>query len=152
MKQYNIHFEFVSTYIIGSGGDRTVGAPYCRGDPNVTYHYLSENLSENNPKKLASLNREELKLYNNFDNQIKTYSQFLQIEKMLKNVIEAQMFGKEKDKNLIDRLNKLKLNITNNIKISGQKIEFEKKFGILFYMANGGLRSGKLDFGAKKIK
>jgi oligoribonuclease NrnB/cAMP/cGMP phosphodiesterase (DHH superfamily) len=28
MKKNNINFKFVSTYIIGSGGDRTVGAPY----------------------------------------------------------------------------------------------------------------------------
>lgn len=37
MKNNKIHFEFVSTYIIGSGGDRSVGAQYCRGDPSVTY-------------------------------------------------------------------------------------------------------------------
>jgi len=44
--------KFVSTYIIvSSNWDRSVGAPYCRGDPSVTYVYRSET----NVEKLASL-------------------------------------------------------------------------------------------------
>ena len=36
MKEYHIHFKYVSNYIIGSDGNRIVGAPYCKVDPNVT--------------------------------------------------------------------------------------------------------------------
>ena len=73
MKKYNIHFKYVSTYIIESGGNRTVGAPYCTGDPNVTYHYEIENPQ---PKKLASLSQEELNLLYNL-HLIKTYDEFI---------------------------------------------------------------------------
>ena len=60
MKNNNIHFKFVSSYIIktGSTPDRSVGAPYCRGDPNVTYLYNSEF----NFEKLASLSQADLRL------------------------------------------------------------------------------------------
>ena len=147
MKSNNIHFKYVSTYIIGSGGNRTVGAPYCRGDPNVTYHYKSEN----NFEKLASLNQAELSLYENFTSQITTYSQFNSKADMLKNVIEAQMYGKEKNDSLISKLNILKSNITKNSLSPSDANDFNDKFSILYQMANGGLRGGgKLDFGAKK--
>ena len=72
MKQNNIHFKYVSTYIIGSGGDRSVGAPYCRGDPNVTYKYNTETDFE----KLASLNKEQINLLDSFD-KINSYSEFI---------------------------------------------------------------------------
>ena len=113
MQNNGIHFKFVSTYIIGSGGDRSVGAPYCRGDPNETYVYRSES----NPEKLASLaslGHKELSLFNNFDSQITTYSQFIQNAEILKNVFEAYMYGKQTDTNLINRLNTLMRKITNN--------------------------------------
>ena len=148
MKKYKIHFKYVSTYIIGSGGNRTVGAPYCRGDPNVTYHYLKET----DPEKLASLNQEELNLYENFNNQITTYSQFKSKADMLKNVIEAQMYGKEKDQNLINKLNQLKSKVTSHSLSSSENTDFNDKFNILYQIANGALREGgSLNFGAKKI-
>ena len=61
MQSNGKHFKFFSIYIIGSGGDRSVGAPYCRGDQNVAYVYRSEY----NPEKLASLGHKELSLFNN---------------------------------------------------------------------------------------
>ena len=83
MKNNNIYFKFVSTYIIGTNGDRSVGAPFCRGIPSTTYIYTSEN----NPKKLASLNKEEIKLFKDFENQIINYAQFEQKAIMLKRSI-----------------------------------------------------------------
>ena len=110
MKEYNIHFTYVSTYIIGSGGNRTVGAPYCRGNPNVTYYYKNEA----NPEKLASLNQEELDLYENMTQQINNYKDLKEKYNMLNNVIEAQMYGKEKDDLLIKNLNAIKSKIEVN--------------------------------------
>ena len=147
MKKYNIHFKYVSTYIIGSGGNRTVGAPYCRGDPNVTYLYENE---ETEPKKLASLSQEEINLLDKFHN-ITNYFEFNTKYVNLKNVIEAQMFGREADNSIINRLKQLKKNIINNNLTSTQLKDFNDKFGELYMMANGGLRNvGGLDFGAKK--
>lgn len=145
MRQYQIHFKFVSTYIIGSGGNRSVGAPYCRGDPNVTYHYHSET----NFEKLASLTNAELDLYNNFENSIKTYDQFISKYDMLKNAIEAQMYGKNQNNELINKLNILNSNITRNSLSTAQLTDFKNKFNELMENAKGGLRNG-LNFGAKK--
>jgi len=147
MQSNGIHFKFVSTYIIGSGGDRSVGAPYCRGDPNVTYVYRSET----NPEKLASLGHKELSLFNNFDSQITTYSQFIQNADMLKNVFEAYMYGKNADSNLMNRLNTLKRKITSNSLSTYELDNFNNIFNAFYHCANGGLRDGgNLEFGAKK--
>ena len=148
MKEYNIHFTYVSTYIIGSGGNRTVGAPYCRGNPNVTYYYKNEA----NPEKLASLNQEELDLYENMTQQINNYKDLKEKYNMLNNVIEAQMYGKEKDDLLIKNLNAIKSKIEVNA-LSEDEKDFNEKFDILYKMANGGLRNeSNMGFAAKKIK
>ncbi len=89
-----IHFKFVSTYVFDSGGDRSVGVPDCRDDPNVTYVYKSEF----NPEKLASLGHKELSLFNNFVSQITT-SQFIQNAVMFKYVFEVHKYEKEADIN-----------------------------------------------------
>ena len=147
MKNCEINFKYVSTYIIGSGGDRSVGAPYCRGEPNVTYLYKSEN----SPEKLASLSHAELSLFNNFTSQIMTYNQFISKADMLKNVIEAVMYGKEKDNDLINKLNILKSNILSHSLTSAESTDFDNKFNVLYQIANGALgNSRRLNFAAKK--
>ena len=47
----NIKFKYVTTFIIGDGSNLSVGAPYCRDCPNVTYSIKSEN----ERKKITSL-------------------------------------------------------------------------------------------------
>ena len=143
IKQYNIHFKFVSTYIIGSGGDRSVGAPYCRGDPSVTYLYKSEN----NPEKLASLSHAQIKLFQDFEN-ISSYNEFISKYDNLREVLEAQMYGKNADSNLVSKINKVKNNVLRGSLNSQQKTNFDEKFKILYSICNGGLRSGKLNFSA----
>lgn len=51
MNQYNIQFKFVfiSVYVIGSDGNLSVGAPFCRGCPNRTIHVLSAHKRINGP-------------------------------------------------------------------------------------------------------
>ena len=145
MKSNNIHFKFVSTYIIGSGGDRSVGAPYCRGDPSVTYIYRSETDYE----KLASLSHRQIDLYQNF-HKISSYSEFISKYDDLKLVIEAQMYGRNRDSDLINRLESMKKVILSKPINTQQNKDFLEKYEILYRMADGGLRSGALDFGAKK--
>ena len=45
MNDNNIKFKFVSVYVIGTGGNLSVGAPFCRGCPNRTIHVINENKS-----------------------------------------------------------------------------------------------------------
>ena len=137
MKSYKIHLKFVSTYIIAeSGGDRSVGAPYCRGDPSVTYIYRSENKFE----KLASLSHELIELLQNFHN-IKTYREFTSKYDNLYLVLEAQMYGRNSDPDLLNKLNIIKNNILTNPITPQQKEDFLKKFAILSNICNGGLRN-----------
>ena len=136
MKNYNIHMKFVSTYIIvSSNWDRSVGAPYCRGDPSVTYVYRSET----NVEKLASLSHAQVDLSQNFQ-KISSYSEFISKYEDLKIVIEALMYGREKDQDIINRLEIMKKNILSKPLTQQQKDDFIAKYNVLFNMANGGLR------------
>ena len=148
MKANNIHLKFVSTYIISSGSyDRSVGAPYCRGDPNITYLYKTEN----NFEKLASLSHADLQLLENFTN-ISSYNEFNSKAEDLRRVLEAQMYGRNSDNNLLNRINNLKTKILSKTLNQQQKDDFMQKYNILYEICNGALRSGgSLDFGAKKI-
>lgn len=152
MRTNNIHLKFVSTYIISSGKkkknyDRSVGAPYCRGDPNITYLYKSES----NYEKLASLDHSDLQLLENFT-KINSYNEFNSKAEALRRVLEAQMYGRNSDKLLLEKIEKLKSNLENKL-VGQQKSDFMEKYNVLLKICNGGLRKGGcLDFGAKKIK
>ena len=142
------HYQYytaTSRAAIGSGGDRSVGAPYCRGDPSVTYIYRSETDYE----KLASLSHRQIDLYQNF-HKISSYSEFISKYDDLKLVIEAQMYGRNRDSDLINRLESMKKVILSKPINTQQNKDFLEKYEILYRMADGGLRSGALDFGAKK--
>ena len=109
--------------------------------------YRSEN---NKPEKLASLSKEEINLFKDFEKQIINYTQFKQKAIMFKNIIEAEMHGKEKNTNLIEKLDILKKNIDRNQLNSTDLKDFNEKFNVLYQAANGSLRSGgSLNFGAK---
>ena len=43
LKKENIKFQYVSVYIIGKEGDRSVGAPFCRNCPNRNILVLDQN-------------------------------------------------------------------------------------------------------------
>ena len=135
--QYNFSFKFVSTYIIASsGGDRSVGAPYCRGVPSVTY--MCRNTMESNFQKLASLNGYQIKLLEDFlNNNIRTYQQFISKYKDLEVVLESEMYGKEANSKF---LNALKIMYTN---IPKDKLteDFNKKYDKLYKICNGALRN-----------
>ena len=94
MEKISIQYKFVSIYIIGSSGDRTVGAPYCRGTPSITYKYNPKYNSKDHLEKLASLNKAQLDLYESFD-KISSFSEFISKYNDLQQVLEAQMYGRE---------------------------------------------------------
>lgn len=57
---------------------------------------------------MPSLNKEEINLFKDFEKQIINYTQFKQKAIMFKNIIEAEMYGKEKNTKLMERLDILK--------------------------------------------
>ena len=130
VKDYDLHYSFVSTYIIGSGGNESVGCPFSRDCPGITYK-IDDN---GNETEQASLSKEELETFNNIDN-IDSLYEFNNKYKLLYNAFRAKCLGKDKNEDLKDKLNNLKR------RINGQGNDFDQKFKELFNMADGSLRN-----------
>ncbi len=59
---------------IGTGGNLSVGAPFCRGCPNRNIHIINENERVNGP----SLSLNEIASYNKLPN-ISSFSEFISL-------------------------------------------------------------------------
>jgi len=147
MQKYNIQFKFVSVYIVGRGGNLSVGAPYCRGCPNRSIHVLDAK----NRIKGPSLSLDEIKAFDQLPS-INSINQFNNLYDKLYSAIKAKQLGKNGDNNLMSKLNALKSRIINTI--SGQqKTDFEKKWNELYEMASKGVHDFKIGTaGIKKTK
>lgn len=98
VKQYELQYSFVSTYIIGRGGEESLGCPYSRGYPGVIYHIDMKG----NERHQASLSREEqqaLKDINSIDKWRIFKTKYLN----LFNAIRARCLRKESDSDLINQ-------------------------------------------------
>ena len=138
MNQFNIQFQFVSVYVIGTGGNLSVGAPFCRGCPNRTIHVINANQRINGP----SLSLDEISAFNSIIN-INSIPEFDSKFDKLFSVIKAKQLGKNRDDDLKNKLSALKTRLINNI--SGQqKLNFEEKWNKLFEMANNGVHDFKI--------
>jgi hypothetical protein len=135
VKKYDLHFSYVSSYIIGSGGDETVGCPFCRDCPGITY--LIDN--KGNEKIQASLTREDKNSLDNIDS-INKWVDFKAKYINLFNAIRAKCLGRNADLKLKKKLINLKARI---IDAGNEKNKFEQKFNKLFDMANGKIRDVK---------
>ena len=129
---YGLQYSFVSTYIIGSGGDESVGCPFCRGCPGVTY--LVD--SYGNETQKASLSKEDLDVLNKM-NSINNWNDFKSKYLNLFNAIRAQMLGKNADSDLKNKLNNLRSRITD---AGSEQNDFVSKFNKLYNMADGKIR------------
>ena len=129
MQQNNIKFKFVSVYIIGKNGNRSVGAPFCRECP----HRFIQVLDANNRIKGPLLSLDDIKAFNQISN-IKSIEKFNNLYDNLYRAIKKKQLGKKSDNVLANKLNELYSRIINTI--SGQqKIDFEKKWKDLYKMA-----------------
>ena len=135
VKQYGLQYSFVSTYIIGRGGEESVGCPYSRGCPGVTY--LID--MKGNERQQASLSREDQQALKDI-NSINNWSIFKTKYLNLFNAIRARCLGKEADSDLMDKLNNLKSRIKD---IGSEQSDFDNKFNELYRMANGKIRDVK---------
>jgi hypothetical protein len=132
VEKYGLQYSFVSTYIIGSGGDESVGCPFSRGCPGVTY--IIDQYG--NERQKASLSQEDLKVLNNI-NSINHWIDFKSKYNNLFNAIRAKCLGRNADSDLKNKLNNLKSRITD---AGSEQNDFTNKFNKLFDMANGKLR------------
>ena len=138
MQQYNITFQFVSVYVVGNGGNLSVGAPFCRGCPNRTIHVLDAKNRINGP----SLSLDEISAFNNITN-INSISEFNSKFKLLHSAIKAKQLGKSGDSDMKNKLSSLKNKIINNL--SGTvRNEFESNWNELYEMASNGVHDFKI--------
>ena len=130
VKQYKLKFSYVSSYLINLHNDanESVGCPYSRECPGITYIIYNNGTQ----KTLATLTKEDRNNFNNMNN-INNLNDFNSKYESLFRAIRAECLGKERDKNLANKLNSLekKLGVNDN--------EFKKKINKLKEL-NGGLR------------
>ncbi len=138
MNDNNIKFQFVSVYVVGQGGNLSVGAPFCRGCPKRTIHVIDANTRVNGP----SLSLDEIAAYKRLLN-ISSFSEFNSLYDKLFSTIKAKQLGKNHDNEMSDILQKLKIRIINNID-SSQKSDFEEKCKQLYDMALNGVHDFKI--------
>jgi hypothetical protein len=138
MQKYNIKFKFVSVYVVGSGGNLSVGAPFCRGCLNRTIHVLDANKRENGP----SISLDEISAFKNITN-INSVSEFNAKFKLLHFAIKAKQLGKNGDTDMKNKLSSLKNKIINNLN-GTVKTEFESNWSELYEMASNGVHDFKI--------
>ena len=127
-----MQYSFVSSYIIGSGGNESVGAPFCRGCPGVTF--IIDNYG--NERQQASLSKEDQDALKNI-NSISNWSNFKSKYQNLFNAIRAKMLGNNADNDLMNKLNNLKSRIND---AGNENSDFNQKFNKLYEMASGKIR------------
>ena len=135
MKQYNIKFKYVSIFIIGDEGNLSVGAPFCRDCPNKTVQILYPDKRINGP----SLSLEEIAAYKSIPN-IKSKEEFDTKYEKLNLIIKAKQLGKDGDDDMKKILMDLKNKLIDNLN-QEEKMDFEKKWNILYVMAEKGVHN-----------
>jgi len=139
LKENNIQFKYVSTYVIGSKGNLSVGAPFTRGCANQTINILTYG----KPEVKFQLSEKALKTIEKI-NEIQNYEEFRELYGKLSNIIIAKMLGKNADEELKMQLNNLKDRIqTSPILQNNQtlKNKFESQWKRLYDMANGNIKN-----------
>ena len=129
-----IKFKFVSIYLIGKGGNLSVGAPFCRCSPNRTFLIID---IYHHRIKGPSLSLYGLSLYNQITN-ITSIEQFNNLYDKLYSVIKAKTLGRIEDKELKNKLDILKSKILINNLSWQQREDFYIKFENLYRMSSSG--------------
>ena len=135
IKEYDLHFSFVSTFIIDTGDikSESVGCPYSRDCPGFTYIVDPQG----NQREIASLLHEDIEIFNNLNN-IQTYNDFILKYGNIYRIFRAKCLGKNPN----DELKNKFINFKDNIKVPKEKEQdFNNKMKDIEFMINGGLRN-----------
>ena len=108
IKEYDLHFSFVSTFIIDTGDikSESVGCPYSRDCPGFTYIVDSQG----NQREIASLLDEDIAIFNNLNN-IQTYNDFILKYGNIYRIFRAKCLGKNSNDKLKNKFITFKKNI-----------------------------------------
>jgi hypothetical protein len=132
VEKYGLQYSYVSTYIIGSGGNESVGCPFSRGCPMATYRVDDYG----NEIPIATLSTKDKKVLDNIGS-INSWNDFKNKYQNLFNSIRAKCLGRNADSELKNKLNDLKSRITD----AGYDInDFLNKYKKLYDMADGKIR------------
>lgn len=129
-----IQFKFVSIYLIGKGGNLSVGAPFCRFSPSRTFLIID---NSHHRIKGPTMSLYDLSLYDQITN-ITSIEQFNNLYDKLYSVIKARTLGRMGDEDIKNKLNILRTKILNNDLSSQQREDFYKKFNNLYHMSFSG--------------
>ena len=135
IKEYDLRFSFVSTFIIDTGDikSESVGCPYSRDCPGFTYIVDSQG----NQREIASLLDEDIQIFNNLEN-IKTYDDFASKYGNIYRYVRAKCLGKNANEELKHKF----INFKNRIKVKkGKEKDFNNKMNEIESMINGSLRN-----------
>ena len=136
MKSSGILFQYVTTFVIGSGGDLSVSAPYQRGCPNKTF--VIRNNDEMKP--VSFLSSDDLNALQSIHN-ISDYNKFVDCYDNLLNAITAMTLGTTGNPDIKGELSSLNERVINSEINDVQKEDFNKKLNILIKMSDGILRN-----------
>ena len=129
-----IQFKFVSIYLIGKGGNLSVGAPFCRFSPSRTFLIID---NSHHRIKGPTMSLYDLSLYDQITN-ITSIEQFNNLYDKLYSVIKARTLGRMGDEDIKNKLNILRTKILNNDLSSQQREDFYKKSNNLYHMSFSG--------------
>ena len=135
IKENNINFKFVTTFIIGKSGNLSISLPYCKNSPHIIY--LIE--EENSKKHLVNILSEDIIILSRIHKHNFNYEQFIDNYEAIYRAIEAKMIGADTDYVLIKDLYLIKKTIKNSIP-SNELNDFNEKWNKLKKMANGNLK------------
>lgn len=129
IKKSKLQFKYVTTYIIGSKGDLSVGAPFARGCGSKTIHITHKSRREIVGANVTDFNSlQEIDSINNID-------QFNEKFNSLFNATKQKMIGTNGDPQLkmkFERMNK-------RINSGNANPDYNRKIGALIRMASGAI-------------
>ena len=113
----------------------SVSAPFSRRCQSTTYVIRTANSRE----EMATLSSQDINVLQSIDS-ISSYMQFIENFSCLERAFQAATLGKEKNDDLVSKLERLRKNIDVTNLNKQQKSDFINKFNVLMRMANGALR------------
>lgn len=133
LRSHNIHFKYVTTYVIGSGGDLSVGAPFGRGCGSETV----EVKSNGQRRVIKGANASDFHVLDQIDN-ISSLDQFKRNSGAIFSATKQKMIGTSGDPSLRSKFENLK----NRLKSAGCLVaKADQILSILIGMASGTLQN-----------
>lgn len=131
LKNSNVHFQYVTTYVIGKGGDLSVGAPFARGCGSKTIE-----VKPGSRREIVGANVIDFSILDSVD-RIDNATQFNNSFTSLFNATKQKMIGTPGNSNLRSQFENLKKRL---MKSGGLTAEVDRRISVLIGMASGSIK------------